>query len=121
MRVRPFPALVPAPGQADRVASVPYDVVNTEEARALAEGNPDSFLHVLRAEIDFPPDTDPYGDGIYTKARENFDRLQRDGLLVREPEPCIYLNRQIMGDHAQTGIALVCHIDDYGRGHHPQA
>lgn len=115
MRVNPFAALVPAPGLAWRIASVPYDVVNTEEARALAAGNPDSFLHVIRAEIDFPPGTDPYSDAIYAKSKENFDRLQREGLLVREPEPCVYLYRQTLGSHSQTGITLVCHIDDYGQ------
>lgn len=114
MKVRPFTALVPAPGQAEAIASVPYDVVNTEEARALADGNPDSFLRVVRAEIDFPAGTDPYSDQIYAKASENFRRLQSDGKLVREPEPCVYLYRQIMGDHSQTGIALATHIDDYG-------
>ena len=114
MKVRPFPALTPAPGRADQIASVPYDVVSTREARLMAGGNPHSFLHVLRAEIDFPDGTDPYGDEIYAKARENFDRLQADGLLVREPEPCLYIYRQIMGEHVQTGIAVACHIDDYG-------
>ncbi|MCB1235649.1 MAG: DUF1015 domain-containing protein [Verrucomicrobiae bacterium] len=114
MKVRPFAALVPAPGRAARVASVPYDVVNTAEARALAEGNPDSFLHVVRAEIDFPDGTDPYSEAIYAAANANFQRLQRDGLFVRESEPCVYLYRQIMNGHAQTGIALTCHIDDYG-------
>ena len=115
MRVKPFAALVPAPGLASRVASVPYDVVNTEEARALAEGNPDSFLHVIRAEIDLPADTNPYSDAVYAKSRENFDRLQADGLLVRDSEPCVYLYRQTLGGHSQTGITLVCHIDDYGQ------
>ena len=114
MKVKAFPALTPAAGKADQVASVPYDVVNTAEARALAEGNPHSFLHVLRAEIDFPDGTDPYGDEIYAKAKANFEQLQADGMLVREPEPCLYLYRQQLGDHVQTGITLVCHIDDYG-------
>ncbi|MBL9154537.1 MAG: DUF1015 domain-containing protein [Verrucomicrobiales bacterium] len=115
MRVQPFAALVPAPGLASRIASVPYDVVNTDEARALAAGNPDSFLHVIRAEIDLPEDTDPYSDAVYAKSKENFDRLQREGLFVREPVPCVYLYRQTLGGHAQTGITLVCHIDDYGQ------
>lgn len=114
MKVKAFPALVPAPGQAETIASVPYDVVDTEEARALAEGNPRSFLHVVRPEIDFPSGTDPYGDEIYAKSKENLDALQNDGHLVREPVPCVYLYRQVMGEHEQTGITLACHIDDYG-------
>lgn len=113
MRVKAFPALVPAPGKAETIASVPYDVVNTEEARALADGKPHSFLHVVRAEIDFPAGTDPYGDEIYAKSKENLDALQSEGLLVREPEPCVYLYRQIMNGVAQIGITLACHIEDY--------
>ena len=113
MRVKAFPALVPAPGQAPNVASVPYDVVNTAEARALAGDNPHCFLRVLRAEIEFPDGTDPYSDAIYAKSKENFLKLQSDGMLVREPDPCVYLYRQQLGDHSQTGITAVCHIDDY--------
>lgn len=113
MRVKAFPALVPAPGKAESIASVPYDVVNTEEARALAQGNPHSFLHVVRAEIDFQAGTDPYGDEIYAKSKSNLDALQSSGYLVREPEPCIYLYRQIMNGVAQIGITLACHIEDY--------
>jgi uncharacterized protein (DUF1015 family) len=113
MRTKPFHALTPDPDHVADVASVPYDVVNTVEARALAEGKPDSFLHVLRAEIDFPDGTDPYSDAVYDKARENFDRLQADHRLIRETQPCLYLYRQTWGDHTQTGIALTCHVDDY--------
>ncbi|MEX2578135.1 MAG: DUF1015 family protein [Verrucomicrobiales bacterium] len=113
MRVKAFPSLVPAPDKARTIASVPYDVVNTEEARALAEGNSHSFLRVVRAEIDFPPETDPYGDEIYARAKTNLEGLQEDGILVREPEPCVYLYRQIMNGHSQIGITLACHIEDY--------
>lgn len=114
MKVKAFTGLVPSSGNAEKIASVPYDVVNTEEARALAEGNPDSFLHVVRAEIDFPAGTDPYGDEIYAKSKSNLDALQDKGLLIRESEPMLYLYRQIMDGHSQVGITLVCHIDDYG-------
>lgn len=113
MRVKAFPALVTAPGVASRVASVPYDVVNTAEARELAEGNPDSYLRVVRADLEFPDGANPYGDEIYERSAENFERLQREGLLVREPEPCLYLYRQTMGAHLQTGVTLVCHVEDY--------
>ncbi|MEM9281720.1 MAG: DUF1015 family protein [Verrucomicrobiota bacterium] len=113
MKVKAFPSLVPAPGKAEIVASVPYDVVNTEEARALAGDNRDSFLRVVRAEIEFPEGTDPYSDEIYAKSKENLDRLQSEGTLLREPEPCVYLYRQIMDGHSQIGITLACHIEDY--------
>ena len=113
MRVKAFPSLVPGPGKAETVASVPYDVVNTEEARALAGDNKHSFLHVVRAEIDFPDGTDPYGDEIYARSKTNLDTLQSDGALIREPEPCVYLYRQIMNGHSQIGITLACHIEDY--------
>jgi len=113
MRIKAFPSLVPAAGKAETVASVPYDVVNTEEARALAGDNKHSFLRVVRAEIEFPDGTDPYGDEIYAKSKENLDKLQSDGVLVREPEPCVYLYRQIMDGHSQIGITLACHIEDY--------
>ena len=113
MKVKAFPALVPAPGKAPAVASVPYDVVNTEEARELAEDNEHSFLHVVRPEIDFPPGTDPYGDEIYAKSKSNLEMLQEEEYLVREPEPCVYLYSQTMGDHSQIGVTLTCHIDDY--------
>ena len=113
MKVNAFTPLVPAPGLAARVSSVPYDVVSTSEARALAEGNPDSLLHVIRAEIDLPADVNPYSEQVYGTARENFLRLQSEGRLVRETGPSIYLYRQVMGSHCQTGIALTCHIEDY--------
>ena len=82
-------------------------------AAALARGNPHSLLHVDRAEIDLPPETDPHSAAVYEKARESFLALQRDGTLIRESEPCIYLYEQRMGGHVQTGIAAVCHIEDY--------
>ena len=113
LRVRAFQGLSPKPDLAAEVACVPYDVVNREEAAALAAGKPHSLLHVDRAEIDLPPETDPYSDAVYAKAKKNFDALVASGALAREAGPTIYLYRQQMGDHAQTGIAAVCHIDDY--------
>ncbi len=113
MRVKAFPALVPAPGVAAELASVPYDVINTEEARALAEGKPHSFLRVERAELELPADTDPYSEAVYAHAKANFEKMQREGTFLREPEPCVYLYRQIMEGRAQTGITLACHIEDY--------
>lgn len=113
MRIRAFQGLRPTPDNAPKVASLPYDVVNTEEARELASGNPLSFLHVVRAEIDLPNDTDPYSDAVYAKAKANLEGLQDQGGLIRESEPCMFLYRQEMGEHAQTGLVAVCHIEDY--------
>ncbi|MEM1295415.1 MAG: DUF1015 family protein [Verrucomicrobiota bacterium] len=115
MRVRAFQGLVPHPDKVAKVASVPYDVVNTAEAAQLAEGNPDSFLHVIRPEIDLPAGTDMYSDEVYAKAVENFKKLQANGTLVRETAPCVYVYRQTMGDHSQIGLALTCHIEEYER------
>lgn len=92
---------------------MPYDVVDRGEAAALAGGKPNSLLHVDRAEIDLPPDTDPYSPAVYEAARRAFLRLQKDGALVREPAPTLYLYQQRMGSHVQTGLAAVCHVDDY--------
>lgn len=112
--VRPFRALRPQEHVASRVAAVPYDVVTTEEARALAAGNELSFLHVSRAEIDLPPGTNPYADIVYRTAAERFARL-RD-VLVREEEPSLYFYRLRMGAHEQTGLAAGYSLDDYDRG-----
>jgi uncharacterized protein (DUF1015 family) len=116
MRIRAFRGLVPVPDHAAEVACVPYDVVDAAEAAVLAGGRPRSLLHVDRAEIDLPPGTDPYSSAVYTKARENFFQLQRDGVLVRESEPCLYVYQQQMGSHRQRGIVLVCHVEDYDAG-----
>ena len=111
--IRPFRALRPRPDRAESVASVPYDVVNTDEARALADGNPLSFLHVSRPEIDLPPGTDIHSDAVYRKAVENFEKLIADCPLEKESEPSLYLYRLIMGDHEQIGIVACCSIDEY--------
>jgi len=89
--------------------------VNAQEAKALADGNPLSFLHVSRAETDLSPDTDPYSDGVYRKAVENFDTLKKRAPLVVEEEPSLYVYRLKMGDHIQTGIAGSFSIDEYDR------
>src|SRR5580658_1521699 len=112
MRVRALQGLVPVPAHASEVACVPYDVVDAAEAAALAAGRPRSLLHVDRAEIDLPAGTDPYSPAVYARARENFLALQRDGVLVRETEPCLYLYQQEMGAHRQRGLVALCHVDD---------
>lgn len=112
----PFRALRPDAGIAPRVASVPYDVVNTEEARALAEGNPLSFLHVTRSEIDLPPGTNPYDASVYAKAVSNFGQLRASAPLVVEAEPSLYMYRLRMGTHEQIGLAGCFSVDEYDRG-----
>jgi uncharacterized protein (DUF1015 family) len=109
----PFRALRPTPQSAARVASVPYDVVNAEEAHALADGNPLSFLHVSRAEIDLPPATNPYADAVYEKAVANFAQLKADAPLVLEDAPRLYVYRLRMGSHEQTGVAAGFSVDEY--------
>jgi uncharacterized protein (DUF1015 family) len=111
--ITPFRALRPAPPSAAAVAAVPYDVVSTDEARALAAGNPLSFLHVSRAEIDLPPDTNPYAEAVYVKAVENFASLKARAPLVLEDAPSLYVYRLRMGVHVQTGIAGCFSLDDY--------
>ena len=116
MKVKAFKAWHPAEGKAETVASVPYDVVDTAGAAALAAGNPDSFLHVVRAEIDLPDGTDPYSDAVYDQAKANLQRLMDDGVLIREEEPSLYLYSQQMGEHIQYGIVASCHVEDYETG-----
>src|SRR5262245_40491226 len=110
----PFRALRPKPDQAKRIAAVPYDVVSTEEARALADGNSASFLRVSRPELELPDGTDPYSDAVYERAAANFRRLTECSLVV-EDEPSVYLYRLRMGDHAQTGLAACFSLDEYDR------
>ncbi|MDR1789062.1 MAG: DUF1015 family protein [Opitutaceae bacterium] len=116
MRIHAFKGLVPPPEFAAEVACVPYDVVDAAESAALAAGKPRSLLHVDRAEIDLPAGTDPHSDAVYRKARENFLKLQSDGALVRETEPCLYLYQQRMGAHTQRGLVAVCNVEDYDAG-----
>ena len=113
MRLHPFDALCPKPALASQVAAVPYDVVNRDEACQLAAGNPISFLHVGRADIDLPADVDPHDPRIYRTGREALDRLVAQGVLVREGARALYLYRQIMGGRVQTGVVGCVHVDDY--------
>jgi uncharacterized protein (DUF1015 family) len=111
--IRPFNALRPPAERAAEVAAVPYDVVNTEEARALASRNPWSFLHVSRPEIDLPNGTPIYSDQVYAKAAENFQKLKKDCPLENEDTPSLYLYRLIMDQHEQIGIVACCSVDEY--------
>jgi uncharacterized protein (DUF1015 family) len=109
----PFRALRPTPAAASDVAAVPYDVVTRDEAASIAHGNPLSFLHVSRAEIDVAAGTDPYADEVYDKAARNFLELQAAAPLVTEDVPSLYVYRLKMGPHEQTGIAACFSLDDY--------
>jgi len=109
--IRPFRALRPESSLASRIAAVPYDVVNTDEARALASGNDLSFLHVSRAEIDLPPDTNPYADLVYQTAAAAFARVRPH--MVEEDVPAVYFYRLKMGSHTQTGLAACYSVDEY--------
>lgn len=113
MRIKTFKALRPQAEIAHLVASVPYDTVDTEEARALAAGNPRSFLRIVRPEIDLPGTRSIYSDEVYAKAAENFREFLENGILVRESRPYTYVYRQKMGNHVQRGVVACCHIEDY--------
>ena len=111
--IKPFKALRPTKQNVHLVASVPYDVINKEEAKQLAENNPLSFLHVTRSEIDLPDNIDVYSKEVYLKAKENLDKLIKDAPLVSDEKPHFYIYRLIMNGRAQTGIAATFSVDDY--------
>ena len=113
MRIRAFKGLVPKKGEAADIASLPYDVVNFEQAREQADGKPLSFMRVVRSEIELPEGTDPYSEAVYSHADENFRKLISEGHLVREKSPCMYLYRQEMKGHSQTGLVAVFNAEDY--------
>ena len=112
--LHPFRALRPRPTTAAAIAAVPYDVVNQDEARVLAEGNPLSFLRVSRAELELLPNTDPYSDGVYARAADNYTRLTQSSFEL-EAEPSLYFYRLRMGAHEQTGLAACFSLDEYDR------
>jgi uncharacterized protein (DUF1015 family) len=111
--VSPFRALRPPAALAARVASPPYDVVSTQEARALARGNADSFLRVSRPEIDLPEGIDEHSDAVHAKGRDNLAELVRRGVLVTDPEPRLYVYAQRMGEHRQTGLVGCAAVGEY--------
>lgn len=111
--LKPFAALRPKPELAARICELPYDVMSSNEARQIAAGNPLSFLHVSKPEIDLPPNTGLYDPAVYAKGRENFTRLIADGALRQDPKPCFYLYRQVMGSHSQTGLVAAASCQDY--------
>jgi uncharacterized protein (DUF1015 family) len=114
--IKPFKAIRPTPELAEKVASPPYDVMNSNEAREMAKGNPYSFLHVVRAEIDLEPATDVYDKSVYEKARDNLNQMVKDGILVKDSEERLYIYREVMKDRAQIGLVVCTSIDDYTDG-----
>ena len=113
---RGFQALRPTSEKASRVASLPYDVVSREEAYALGKANPDSFLHVERAEIDCPKETDMYDECVYRKAEENLQKMIEEGTLIEEEKRCFYIYELIRKGKSQTGFVGCSSIDDYQSG-----
>jgi uncharacterized protein (DUF1015 family) len=111
--LKPFAALRPKPELAARICELPYDVMSSDEARTIAAGNPLSFLHVSKPEIDLPPGTNPYAPEVYAKGAENFQKLIRDGALKQDAQPCFYLYRQIMGQHSQVGLVAAASCEEY--------
>ena len=113
---RPFRGLCPNPSLVEKVASPPYDVLDSREAKEIAEDNPQSFLHVIKPEIDLPPGVDPYSSTVYKMGAENLQRLVDEYVLLREKEPCFYLYQQIMGAHVQTGFVGLASVEEYLNG-----
>jgi len=111
--IRPFRAVRPVPELAGTVAALPYDVMSSEEARDMVKGNPYSFLHVDKAEIDLDRDIDLYDHRVYEKARDNLQNMIDTRVFCEEERPCLYIYRQVMGGRAQTGIVACASIDDY--------
>jgi len=115
-QIKPFAALRPAPELAEKVCELPYDVMSTEEARQIAAGNPLSFLHVSKPEIDLERGADLYSPAVYAKGKENFEKLIGQGALRQDKQACYYLYRQVMGNHSQTGIVAAASCEDYLKG-----
>ncbi len=111
--VRPFKSLRPKPEYCKEVAALPYDVMTAEEARLEVKGKPYSFLHIDKAEIDLPEDTNPYSPAVYRKAKENLDQMVRRGIYIKEDKPCFYIYRLTMDGRSQTGLVACTSIDEY--------
>ncbi|MBM6819908.1 DUF1015 domain-containing protein [Clostridium saudiense] len=111
--IRAFKAFRPTADLASKIAALPYDVMNSEEAREMVKDNEYSFLHVDRAEVNLPNDTNIYDKVVYEKARDVLDKMIQDGLYVQEDKPCMYIYRQTMNGKSQTGLVICAAIDDY--------
>lgn len=111
--IRPFKGIRPVRELASKIAALPYDVMNSDEARKMVANNPHSFLHVDRAEVDLDPSIDVHDKRVYEKARENLDKMIDNGEYIQDEIPCLYIYRQIMNGRSQTGIVFCASIDDY--------
>jgi uncharacterized protein (DUF1015 family) len=111
--IKPFAALRPKPELAAKICELPYDVMSSDEARQMAAGNPLSFLHVSKPEIDLPPGTDIYSAAVYVKGKENFQKLISQGVLKQDAQPAFYLYRQTMGKHSQVGLVAAASCQEY--------
>ncbi|PIE02925.1 MAG: hypothetical protein CSA81_04225 [Acidobacteria bacterium] len=114
--IKPFKGFTPRPEMAEQVASPPYDVLSSEEAQQMASGNPNSFLRVVKSEIDFKDGAKPSKEQIFQRALENLNRLIDENILVQDDEPCFYLYQQKMGEHVQVGLVCGSSVDDYNAG-----
>ena len=110
---RAFQAFRPEKSKQALIPALPYDVMNSDEAKEMVKDNPYSFLHIDKAEIDLPKGTDIYSDEVYRKAKENLENLEKTGALIQDKKPCFYIYRQIMNGRSQTGIVGCASIDDY--------
>ena len=113
--VKPFRALRPVTKYAEKVASPPYDVLDSEEARKLAKENPNTFLHINKPEVDLPSNTDLYSETVYNKGAENLKRFIDDGVMKRDDTACFYIYRQVMGSHEQYGLVALASVDEYDK------
>jgi len=114
--IKPFRALRPPKDLIEKVSALPYDVMNVEEACAMAAGNPDSFLHISRPEIDLPAEVDPHDESVYLRGRMNLGEFIRRGILTQDRHDCFYVYRQRMGGISQTGLVVCATVDDYQSG-----
>ena len=114
--IRPFQAVRPSREKAPLVAALPYDVMTTEEARQMTKGNPDSFLHVDKAEIDMDPSVDPYDMAVYQKARDTLYQMLEKGVFIQDPKPYYYIYRLTWMGKSQTGLVVCTSIDEYLNG-----
>jgi uncharacterized protein (DUF1015 family) len=111
--VKPFRGLRPTPELVAQVAALPYDVMDSEEAKAITRQNPHSFLRVTKSEVDLAPGTDVHSPQVYAKARENLQMFKTKGYLVQDPQPCFYIYKQQMGQHMQVGLVAAASVDEY--------
>ena len=116
IKIYPFKPLMPSAPKASQISCEPYDVISTQEAKQAAEGNDISFLHVIRPEIEFSPETDPYSEPIYLKAAENLNSMEQAGHLSPADEPSIYIYRQIYQGQAQHGVVCCYDVQHYRSG-----